>query len=66
MTICVMLNGAVINVGPWDYQAIEIHSMEELESAPPLIVDGVAIYNPLPDGAIEMILIWHGQQTDVS
>lgn len=36
---CVVLNGAVINVGPWDYQYIEINGEQVAQ-------------NPLPDGAV--------------
>ena len=60
MTICVLQGDTVINVGPWDYQAVEIMSMGELESTPPLIQDGFAIYNPLPAGAVhaDVDLAW--------
>ncbi|XID92509.1 hypothetical protein ACF3MZ_29280 [Paenibacillaceae bacterium WGS1546] len=63
MRECVVLNGQVINIGPWDYQiqSLEV-SPEERDEEGNIIKE--AVYedrpsNPLPDGAeiIEMEIV---------
>lgn len=57
MTKCTTLDGAVINVGPWDYQ-IEQREEERFGVIPePILGKHVitveVVTNPIPDGAIE-------------
>lgn len=57
MTHCITLNGAVINVGPWDYQIGQLEEerfgvIPEPILGPHTIMIEV-VTNPMPDGAIE-------------
>lgn len=64
MTKCITLNGAVINVGPWDYQIGQLEEERFGVIPEPIlgkhIITVEVVTNQMPDGAIEedIALAW--------
>lgn len=53
MTMCITLDGKIINVGPWDYRdKIEVFNEDDYPKGYGEVIDGFWIQNPLPAGAV--------------
>jgi hypothetical protein len=61
MTVCVVHEGKVINVGPWDEEPVEVVDREcDGVPADAVVRDGFWLQHPMPEGAatVDVDLAW--------